>query len=70
VLLELLDGKTEKSTATALRQSHHTTHIHVKSLYAKFGVHNRAELTSLWLGRLPDASAGPAPRARRTAKAR
>jgi DNA-binding CsgD family transcriptional regulator len=54
VLLELLDGKTEKATATALRQSPHTTHIHVKSLYAKFGVHNRAALTSLWLGRLPE----------------
>lgn len=52
VLLELLGGKTEKATATALGQSHHTTHIHVKSLYAKFGVHNRAELTSLWLGHI------------------
>ncbi len=68
VLLELLDGKTEKSAATALRQSPHTTHIHVKSLYAKFGVHNRAELTSLWLGRLPGTPDGPAPRAKRRAK--
>ena len=56
VLLELLDGKTEKATAAALGQSPNTTHIHVKSLYAKFGVHNRAALTSLWLGRLPEAA--------------
>lgn len=69
VLLELLDGKTEKATATALRQSHHTTHVHVKSIYAKFGVHNRAELTSLWLARLPGASGSHPPRAKRHAKA-
>ncbi|KWR83369.1 helix-turn-helix transcriptional regulator [Cupriavidus sp. IDO] len=53
VLLELLDGRTEKVIAALLGQSPNTTHIHVKSIYAKFGVHNRAELTSLWLGRLP-----------------
>jgi DNA-binding CsgD family transcriptional regulator len=66
VLLELLDGKTEKATATALRQSPHTTHIHIKSLYAKFGVHNRAALTALWLGRLPEMTGGHR-RAKRTA---
>jgi len=55
VLLELLDGRTEKVIAALLSQSPNTTHIHVKSIYAKFGVHNRAELTSLWLRRLPDA---------------
>ena len=54
VLLELLDGRPEKVIAALLGQSPNTTHIHVKSIYAKFGVHNRAELTSLWLGRLPD----------------
>lgn len=53
VLLELLDGKHEKVIAALLRQSPNTTHIHIKSIYAKFGVHNRAELTSLWLGHLP-----------------
>lgn len=53
VLLELLDGRTEKVIAARLGQSPNTTHIHVKSIYAKFGVHHRAELTSLWLGRLP-----------------
>lgn len=55
VLMELLDGRTEKTIAALLGQSPNTTHIHVKSIYAKFGVHNRAQLTSLWLGRLPDA---------------
>jgi hypothetical protein len=53
--LGLLDGKTEKAVAAILGQSPNTTHIHVKSIYAKFGVHNRAALTSLWLGRLPEA---------------
>lgn len=53
VLLELLGGRTEKAIAPILGQSPNTTHIHVKSIYAKFGVHNRAALTSLWLGRLP-----------------
>ncbi len=57
VLLELLDGGAEKVIAALLSQSPNTTHIHVKSIYEKFGVHNRAELTSLWLGRLPDAVA-------------
>ena len=55
VLLGLLDGKTEKAVAAILGQSPNTTHIHVKSIYAKFGVHNRAALTSLWLGRPPQA---------------
>ena len=55
VLLGLLEGKAEKAIAAILGQSPNTTHIHVKSIYAKFGVHNRAALTSLWLGRLPEA---------------
>jgi DNA-binding CsgD family transcriptional regulator len=56
VLLELLDGRPEKAIAASLEQSPNTTHSHVKSIYAKFGVHNRAALTSLWLGRLPGAA--------------
>ncbi|MCR8961233.1 helix-turn-helix transcriptional regulator [Variovorax sp. S2] len=55
VLLGLLEGRAEKVIAANLGQSPNTTHIHVKSIYAKFGVHNRAALTSLWLGRLPEA---------------
>jgi len=57
VLLELLDGKQEKAIASNLDHSPNTTHIHVKSIYAKFGVHNRTALTSLWLGRLPEDAA-------------
>lgn len=52
VLLELLAGKLEKEIASDLDHSQNTTHIHVKSIYSKFGVHNRAALTSLWLGRM------------------
>jgi DNA-binding CsgD family transcriptional regulator len=55
VLLGLLDGKTEKAVAGILGQSPNTTHVHVKSIYAKFNVRNRAALTALWLGRLPEA---------------
>lgn len=54
VLLELLAGKLEKEIASDLDHSPNTTHIHVKSIYSKFGVHNRAALTSLWLGMLPE----------------
>jgi len=52
VLLALLDGHTEKQIAQKLDQSPNTTHFHVKSIYAKFGVSNRSTLTSLWLGKL------------------
>ena len=52
VLLALLDGHTEKQIAQKLDQSPNTTHFHVKSIYGKFGVSNRATLTALWLGKL------------------
>jgi len=52
VLLALLEGDTEKHIAQKLNQSPNTTHFHVKSIYAKFGVRNRATLTALWLGKL------------------
>jgi DNA-binding CsgD family transcriptional regulator len=52
VLLALLDGDTEKQIAQRLDQSPNTTHFHVKSIYAKFGVSNRSTLTALWLGKL------------------
>lgn len=55
VLLAILEGKLEKQIASDLDQSPNTTHIHVKSIYSKFGVHSRSALTSLWLGRLPEA---------------
>ena len=52
VLLGMLDGQVEKQIAHALDQSPNTTHFHVKSIYTKFGVRNRAALTALWLGKL------------------
>jgi DNA-binding CsgD family transcriptional regulator len=58
VLLGILEGKLEKQIAADLEQSPNTTHIHVKSIYNKFGVHKRSALTSLWLGRLPEAGSG------------
>ena len=51
-LLALLDGHTEKEVAQMLDQNPNTTNFHVKSMYAKFGVRNRATLTALWLGKL------------------
>ncbi len=52
VLLALLDGHMEKEIARRLDQSPNTTHFHVKSIYAKFGVRNRSTLAALWLGKL------------------
>ncbi|MDM0031493.1 helix-turn-helix transcriptional regulator [Variovorax sp. J22P271] len=52
VLLGMLDGQVEKQIAQTLDQSPNTTHFHVKSIYSKFGVRNRAALTALWLGKL------------------
>lgn len=52
VLLEMLDGRTEKQIAQRLDQSPNTTHFHIKSIYAKFSVQNRSALAALWLGRL------------------
>jgi len=52
VLLALLDGDTESRIAQKLDQSPNTTHFHVKSIYAKFGVRNRPSLSALWLGKL------------------
>lgn len=52
VLLALLDGQMEKQIAQRLDQSPNTTHFHVKSIYAKFGVRNRSALAALWLGKL------------------
>lgn len=52
VLLALLDGHMEKEIAQSLNQSPNTTHFHVKSIYAKFGVRNRSTLAALWLGKL------------------
>lgn len=54
VLGHLLSGEPEKRIAAELGQSPTTTHDHVKSIYRKFGVGNRAGLMSLWLH-------GPAP---------
>ncbi|MES2032167.1 MAG: helix-turn-helix transcriptional regulator [Pseudomonadota bacterium] len=52
VLLALLDGQVEKEIAQKFDQSPNTTHFHVKSIYDKFGVRNRAALAALWLGKL------------------
>ncbi|WP_245287859.1 MULTISPECIES: helix-turn-helix transcriptional regulator [unclassified Bradyrhizobium] len=52
VLLGLLAGDTERQIAQKLEQSPNTTHFHVKSIYAKFGVRSRQSLAALWLGKL------------------
>jgi len=51
VLGHLLSGEPEKKIAAELGQSPATSHDHVKSIYRKFGVGNRAGLMSLWLHR-------------------
>lgn len=51
VLQGLLAGETEKRIARQLEQSPNTTHVHVKAIYRKFGITNRAALMALWLGR-------------------
>ncbi|QWF19936.1 helix-turn-helix transcriptional regulator [Lysobacter capsici] len=50
VLLALLGKETEKQIADTLQKSVNTVHIHIKSIYHKFGVRNRPALTALWLG--------------------
>lgn len=49
VLLALLGAETERQIAESLGKSHNTIHIHIKSIYRKFGVGNRAALTALWM---------------------
>ena len=53
VLQGLLGGLAEKQIAADLGHSYHTTHEYVINIFRKFGVTNRAALTSLWLGRMP-----------------
>ncbi|UWN51416.1 hypothetical protein ASALC70_03643 [Alcanivorax sp. ALC70] len=50
VLKHLLAGSAEKCIADTLGQSPHTTHEYVKTLFRKFNVRSRAQLTALWLG--------------------
>jgi len=49
VLLALLGGETEKEIAESLGKSPNTIHIHVKSIYRKYGVRNRPALAALWM---------------------
>jgi len=49
VLLALLGGESEKEIAESLGKSHNTIHVHIKSIYRKFGVRNRPALTALWM---------------------
>jgi DNA-binding CsgD family transcriptional regulator len=52
VLQAVLGGQAEKNIADSMGHSHSTTHTHIRSIYRKFGVNNRPELTALWLGKL------------------
>lgn len=51
ILRSLLSGQTEREIAEQQGQSPHTTHHHVKAIYRKFGITNRAALMAIWLGR-------------------
>jgi len=66
ILLALLGGDTEKQIAESLGKSPNTIHIHVKSIYRKFGVRNRHALTALWMSQ--SASPKPTSEAKKRAK--
>lgn len=51
VLNQLLTDKSEKQIAETLNLTPMTTHTYIREIYRKFGVHGRAGLTALWLGR-------------------
>jgi DNA-binding CsgD family transcriptional regulator len=59
VLERLLQGRSEKETATELRLSPHTVHQYVRMLYKHLGVRSNAELMAKWVRtrkRLPAAT--------------
>jgi DNA-binding CsgD family transcriptional regulator len=45
----LLSDKSEKEIATALKQSPHTAHGHIKEIFRKYGVQGRVGFLALWL---------------------
>ena len=45
----LLLGESEKQIAEKLGISRHTVHGYIKQLYARLGVHSRAELMARWI---------------------
>ena len=48
---ELINGKTEKEVAAALKLKVHTVHNCIKQLYQRLGIASRAELVSwYWRG--------------------
>ncbi len=49
VLALLLTDASEKTIASQLRQSFHTTHTHVRNIYRSFGVTSRSGLMAIWL---------------------
>lgn len=49
---ELLSGRSEKEVAHDLKISVHTVHSHAQAIYTKFAVSSRAELLSMFAGRL------------------
>lgn len=53
VLKLLLTGLSERGMAEALGLSYHTTHQYVISVYRKFDVNSRSELTARWLRQRP-----------------
>lgn len=50
VLRGLLSSRSEKEIATVTKQSAHTVHAYVKTLYVRFGVQSRQGLMARWLG--------------------
>lgn len=62
-LMELVvDGLKETEIAERLDLSYYTVHTHMRNIYRKLGVRNRAEAVMTWLrrnGRLAEARAVP-----------
>lgn len=50
IVQQLLSGQSEKEIALSMGQAHSTTHKHIATIYALFGVKSRAALMALWLG--------------------
>jgi DNA-binding NarL/FixJ family response regulator len=70
ILPLLMQGLSEKEVARRLGCSPHTVHIHVTRMYARLGVHSRAELLALTYQSRGAVAVAPPARARAPAPAR
>jgi len=55
IMERIVAGQVERDVATKLGLSPHTVHHHVRKIYAKLGLKNRAEAVKKWLEAKPTA---------------